>query len=110
MSIKKDCTDNSVIISTTNALGNMLLGKILHQFLDFIYHTLSEGVGGLLTFALGVDADDGLGVRFAEVRPLVGKVDFYAVDVGDFLVLRLVIGFYAFENLVHVDFGRRCQF
>ena len=35
----------------------------------------------------GIHANDGFGVRLAEVYPLVGEIDFHAVDVGNLFVL-----------------------
>ena len=51
----------------------------------------------------GVDADDGLGVGFAEVNPAVGEVDLYAVDIGDALVG--VTALYGVEDSIDIDGG-----
>ncbi len=53
--------------------------------------------------SLGVNADDRLGVGFAQVYPRLGEIYFHSVDVGDFL--RLVTLFHRVENRVYINFG-----
>lgn len=63
-----------------------LWGEVLHHRLGKVGYGCGQGGCLVGIVGLGVDADDGLGVRFAQVYPAVGKVDFHAVDVGNLLV------------------------
>ena len=56
------------------------LNVLQHNVHDFLAYLICS----LHRFCFGIDADDGLGVGFAEVYPLVRKVNLYAVDVVDF--------------------------
>ena len=48
--------------------------------------TLRQGICLGHALGLGVDADDGLGVRLAKVYPVLGKVYLYAVNIVDLFV------------------------
>ena len=61
--------------------------SLLRHGVDEVYDLLCEGIGFLTRMCFGVHANDGFGVRLAEVYPLVGEVDFHTVDICDFLVL-----------------------
>ena len=65
--------------------GNGL--SLLRHGVDEVYDLLCKGVGFLTRMCFGIHANDGFGVRLAEVYPLVGEIDFYAVDVGNLFVL-----------------------
>ena len=49
---------------------------------DYLHQTLGQLVGLLHGLCLAIDADNGLGVRLAQVYPAVGEVDLHAVDVA----------------------------
>ena len=60
---------------------------MLRHLVNQVHNLLAESVGFLHGVGLGVNADDGLGVRLAKVNPLVGEVNLHTVDVGHLLVL-----------------------
>ena len=68
-----------------------------------MFNLFAEGFRFLAGVGLGVDADDGLGVRLAKMHPRVGKVDFHAVDGGEPFVGEFL--FYAFEDGVNAMSG-----
>ena len=54
---------------------------LLH-IVDHLHEALAEFVGFLYGLGLVVDADNGLGVRLAQVNPAGGEVNLHAVDVA----------------------------
>ncbi len=56
---------------------------MLLHVVDHLHELLAEVVGLLHGLSLAVDADDGFGIRLAEVNPTVGEVDLHAVDIID---------------------------
>ena len=56
----------------------------------------------------GVNADDGLSVRLAEMHPTVLEVNLYAVDISDFLVFEAL--FDGFKQGFDVELGRKFDF
>ena len=56
----------------------------------------------------GVNADDGLGVRLAEMHPTVLEVNLDAVDISDFLVFEAL--FDGFKQSIDVERGRKFDF
>ena len=56
---------------------------MLLHVVDDLHEAFAEFVGLLHGLGLAVDADDGLGVRLAEMYPTVGEVDLHAVDIVD---------------------------
>ena len=61
--------------------------SLLRHGVDEVYDLLCEGIGFLTRMCFGIHANDRFGVRLAEVYPLVGEIDFHAVDVGNLFVL-----------------------
>ena len=69
-------------------------------------------IGSLLSFGhsagFGIDTDDGLGVRLAEMYPTVGEVKLHAVYIChlDAWLARILL-LHTCENCVDVNFGRK---
>ena len=61
--------------------------SLLRHGVNEIHDLLCKCIGLFAGVCLCIHANDGFGVRFAEVYPLVGEVDFHTVDIRDFLVL-----------------------
>ena len=56
---------------------------LLLHIVDDLHESLAEFIGLLHGLGLAVDADDGLGVRLAQVNPAGGEIDLDTVDVVD---------------------------
>ena len=82
--------------------GGLLLG---HDCTDFADDLFGECIGCRLVAAFAVNADNRFGIRFAQVHPFGGEIDFHAVDVGDLFsgMFRL----HLCQNLVYVNIGRQ---
>ena len=63
---------------------------LAHFLLTHLPYHLNNLSTNLLRFFLrmrfGINANNRLGVRFAKMHPLVGKINFYAVDIRYFQV------------------------
>lgn len=89
--------------------GRLLFGGFGFHFgghgEDELFHGFAEVFGFGHGGSFAVDAEDGLGVGLAQVYPAVGKVDFDAVDVGDFL-----LGVFCLDGFEEgVDVGVGCE-
>ena len=63
-------------------LASYLLLHVIHH----LHELFAQGIGLFHGVSLAVNADDRLGVRLAQMYPLVGEVDFHAVDVGNLFI------------------------
>ena len=61
--------------------------SLLRHGVNEIHDLLRKCIGFFTGVCLGIHTNDGFGVRFAEVYPLVREVDFHTIDICDFLVL-----------------------
>lgn len=62
--------------------ASYLLLHVIHH----LHELFAQGIGLFHGVSLAVNANDGFGVRLAQMYPLVGEVDFHAVDVGNLFI------------------------
>ena len=75
----------------------------LYHFIDNIHQCLAKGVGFVHGRCFAIDADDRLGIAFAQMNPLGRKVEFYAVNIGYLYIgLASVLLFHLLENGINV--------
>ena len=56
------------------------------HFLNHLHQLLAYGIGFLHGGSLAIDTDDWLGVGFAEMHPLVGKINLHSINIGNLLI------------------------
>lgn len=71
----------------------------------FVHNSMCKLVGLLARRSLAVNADDGFGVRLAQMHPTLRKINLHAVLVVYFELF--VAAFYHAQHAVHIDGGRQ---
>ena len=72
--------------------------ELLHV-VDYLHELLANGIGLFSCGSLAIDADDGLGVRLAQMYPTISKVNLHAVDIVHGLNVK---GCSRIEELLHL--------